>query len=119
MAMRVDEARNDGLAADVHGFRRAIGEGPDLVIRADGHDALACDGDGLGTRLSRVYRDDVAVMKYQLRPLAQDGGERRAAHERQCGERARPPDQVASSHGHWYLPGPMLTDAALFAYPTP
>ncbi len=119
MAMRVDEARNDGLAADIHGFRRAIGEGADFVIRADGHDALACNGDGLGIRLSRVNRDDLAVMKDQLRPLAQDGGERRAAHERQCGERARPPDQVASSHSHWNPPGPMLTDAAPFAYPTP
>jgi hypothetical protein len=58
--MRVVEAGRDEAALEVDGARARVGR-RDLARGADGDDALAVDGDGLGHVAARVGGEDLAV----------------------------------------------------------
>ncbi|HEX8284628.1 MAG TPA: hypothetical protein VF588_14785 [Pyrinomonadaceae bacterium] len=60
MYVRVVEAGRDEAAAQVDGARGRVGRAY-LARSADGDDALAVDGDGLGQRAARVGGEDPAV----------------------------------------------------------
>src|SRR5205814_2783550 len=59
--VRVVEAGQDERAFGVNDARARARQTPYLFVRADGDDAFADDGHGLGGRLSRVHRADVRV----------------------------------------------------------
>jgi hypothetical protein len=60
--MGVDEAGDDRLPLEIdalHSSRRKV---EDVVVRADGKDAVSGDGHRLGAGLHIVNRDDVGVV---------------------------------------------------------
>jgi hypothetical protein len=59
MAMRVDEAWYECLAAQIDDPRPGALEFHHLVSRPDGDDSAAHDGNGLGLRLTIIDRDYV------------------------------------------------------------
>jgi hypothetical protein len=64
MAVGVDEAGQERPPPAVDRLRvRAPGLAPDLALRANGHDALALHGQGLGVRLPRLHGDNARVVQ--------------------------------------------------------
>lgn len=65
--MRVNEAGNDGLSAEVNLDGARVGEPAHFLIRPDREEAPAGDGHCLRARLTSVNGDDVAVVEDRLR----------------------------------------------------
>ena len=64
----VDHAGHDRAAGQIDPARRRSGERRDVVVAADGDDAVALDGDGLRDRESLVDGDDLAAGEDRRRP---------------------------------------------------
>jgi hypothetical protein len=76
----VVEAGRDEAAAEVYGARGAEARGK-LARRADGGDAVAFDGDGLGQRPAPVGGEDLAVDEEEVGRLPARGEAGRRSQE--------------------------------------
>jgi hypothetical protein len=63
MRVSIDEARQNGLTAEVNFFCAACRQGEDFFVGSDGEEASVGDGDGLGFGLARVYGPEVSVVQ--------------------------------------------------------
>src|SRR5688572_27164977 len=115
VAMPVDEAGNDRLAAEIDLLRARRGEVQDVDLRADGEDSSIRDCDGLRLRLCGVHREHVPVVQDQLRPLPQDCGQCGVGAHGKRGEAAGVLQQAPSGQAHsrallqsraWIQPAP-------------
>src|SRR5688572_10619280 len=100
VAVRVDEAGDDRLAAEVDFSGVRAGEVEDVGLGADGENAPTADCDRLGLRLPGIHRQKTAVVQDQLRPLPQDRGQRGIG---KCGKRCEAAgtlQQVPAGHDH-------------------
>ena len=66
MEMRVDEAGNDGLAAELQLLRGGADECRHLTRLANGDKAAVPHGERIGGRLAPIHRDDVSVRHDQV-----------------------------------------------------
>ena len=84
--VRVDQARQDHLAAEVD-HRRARPAGlEDLLVGADAEQAVALDGQGLADRELAIDRDDLAVVQDQVRLIGPRSRAAEAEREEQPGK---------------------------------
>jgi hypothetical protein len=67
VGVSVDESRYYGAASQVDQDGSRAGQGPDLLVVADCEEASIGDGNGAGTGLSLVDRDNVAAVEDQFR----------------------------------------------------
>jgi hypothetical protein len=65
--VRIDEAGQDGCAAEVIDMSSRAGEGFGVLVAANGKYAAVLDRDGLRARGARVYGDDVGVTENAVR----------------------------------------------------
>ena len=73
MRVRIDEAGQHRLSAQIKFFRIAGGERQQFVIRSDGEKSSAGNGHGLRSRLTRIDCPDVSVVKNKFGLGAVDG----------------------------------------------
>ena len=64
--MRIDDARNDRAAFEIDHLGCRPGEGGEIAGGADGQDAAAADGDGLGRAAGRVHGEDGAARQQHV-----------------------------------------------------
>ena len=87
--VRVDQARQDHLAAEVD-HRRARPAGlEDLLVGPDAEQAVALDGQGLADREVAVDRDDLAVVQDQVRLVGPRGRAAEAERQEHAGTTTR------------------------------
>ena len=87
--VRVDQARQDHLAAEVD-HRRARPAGlEDLLVGPDAEQAVALDGQGLADRELAVDRDDLAVVQDQVRLVGPRGRPAEAERQEHAGKPRR------------------------------
>src|SRR5215467_301720 len=67
MRMRVDETWSDGLSAKVSFADAGTRKIQHIGVAAHGKKSVACNGDGLCARLLVIHRQDISVVKNQLR----------------------------------------------------
>ncbi len=80
MGVSVDEAGQDGLAAEVDLPGVAGGQSEDFVVGSDGKEASVGDGDGLSFGLVCVDGPEVSVVEDEFGLGAVYGDERESAH---------------------------------------
>ncbi len=77
----VDEPGKESVAGQVHGHGPIGTEGEDFIVRPDGHDSVACNGDGLRLGRLGLHRQDRAIEQDEIRRGAYGRGGQRKNHE--------------------------------------
>ena len=66
MPVGIDETRQQGASLEIQLAGVRAGMGQHLILRANGNDASACDGDRLSAGMRRLHREDGASRENQL-----------------------------------------------------
>src|SRR5882762_11814575 len=91
MRVRVDEAREDAMTAEIDLFRAAGGEREHFFVGADCVKVPVRDSNRLGARLARVHRPHVGVVQNEVGFAALDWKK---------GQSAEAGDKLTAGRGH-------------------